>query len=81
MQAGMRAENADWPQFMGNPAHTGDASSTEVLQPLVLKARIELEDAILTSAAVVDDRIYVVDQMGTAYCLNVGTGAVVCELN
>jgi len=61
---------ADWPQFMRSAQRTGDASD-EVLQfPLGLTAQIEMDDAVLTSPAVVEGRAYVVDQMGTAYCIN-----------
>jgi len=61
---------ADWPQFMRNAAHTGDASEESPRFPLGLVAQVKLDDAVLTSAAVVQGRAYVVDQMGTAYCID-----------
>lgn len=74
---GVCSARADWPQFMRDAAHTGDAAD-EVLQlPLGLVAQIKLDDAILTSPAVVEGRAYVVDQMGTAYCLDPASGRIV----
>ena len=43
-----------WPQFMRDSAHTGDAASEALQLPLGLTAQIKLDDAVLTSAAVVD---------------------------
>src|ERR1019366_4106583 len=61
---------------MRDAAHTGAAD--EVLQsPLGLAAHIKLEDAVLTSAAVVKGRVYVVDQMGRAYCIDPKAGKVI----
>ncbi len=68
---------ADWPQFMGNAAHTGDAPTESLRLPLGLLAQVKLDDAVLTSAAVVKERAYVVDQMGTAYCVDSFTGKIV----
>lgn len=70
-------EAADWPQFMGNAAHTGDARGETLRLPLSPLAQIKLDDAVLTSAAVVQDRAYVVDQMGTAYCIDPQAGRIV----
>ncbi len=68
---------AEWPQFMRNPAHTGDAAE-EVLQlPLGLVAQVRLDDAVMTSPAVVKGRVYVIDQMGTAYCIDARAGRIV----
>ncbi len=60
---------ADWPQFMHDAAHSGDAGSEKLNVPLNLVAQVPLDDAILSSPAVVGGRVYVVDQMGTAYCI------------
>jgi outer membrane protein assembly factor BamB len=67
---------ADWPQFMRDPAHTGDAAAEDLRLPLGLAVQIKLDDAVLTSAAVVKGRAYVVDQMGTAYCIDPGAGRI-----
>ncbi len=61
---------ADWPQFMHDAAHTGDAAGEELKMPLGLVAQVKLGDMILTSPAVVGGRVYVVDQMGTCYCVD-----------
>ncbi|MBI3822779.1 MAG: PQQ-binding-like beta-propeller repeat protein, partial [Planctomycetes bacterium] len=68
---------ADWPQFMHNAAHTGDAADEALRLPLGLAAQVKLDDAVLTSAAVVQGRAYVVDQMGTAYCIDVRAGKII----
>jgi len=61
---------ADWPQFMRSAEHAGDAAN-EVLQlPLELAVCVQLDDAVTTSPVVVRGRIYVADQMGTAYCID-----------
>src|SRR5512141_3052591 len=71
------ARASDWPQFMRDSAHTGDAAD-EVLQlPLGLVAQVKLDDAVMTSPAVVGGLAYVVDQMGTAYCIDPKAGKVV----
>ena len=72
--AGTLCPAADWPQFMRDPAHTGDAADEELQIPLGLVAQVRLEDAVMTSPAVLGGRAYVVDQMGTAYCIDVAAG-------
>ncbi|MHC4539197.1 MAG: outer membrane protein assembly factor BamB family protein [Planctomycetota bacterium] len=64
------AKAGDWPQFMHDSQHTGDAGDERLEIPLSLVAQIKLDDAVLTSPAVVSGRAYIVDQMGTAYCLD-----------
>ena len=66
--------DADWPQFMRDSAHTGNGAGDEIKLPLGLAARVKLGDAILTSPAVVAGRVYVVDQMGTAYAMDPKAG-------
>ena len=61
---------ADWPQFMRDSQHTGDAAEESLRLPLGLAACVKLDDAVTTSPAVVGGRVYVVDQMGTAYCID-----------
>ncbi|MCX7591731.1 MAG: PQQ-binding-like beta-propeller repeat protein, partial [Kiritimatiellae bacterium] len=65
---------ADWPQFMRDAAHTGDAADEVVRLPLRLYLRVGLDDAILTTPAVIGSRAWVVDQMGTAYGIDVERG-------
>jgi outer membrane protein assembly factor BamB len=67
----------DWPQFMRTSQHTGDASDESLTLPLRLAAQIKLGDAIMTSPAVVGGLVYVVDQMGTAYCIEPASGRIV----
>ncbi len=71
------AAAGDWPQYMHDAAHTGDAAGEAVATPLGLLARIRLDDAVMTSPAVVGGRAYVVDQMGSAYCVDPAAGRVV----
>lgn len=67
---------ADWPQYMGNAARNGDAASEDLASSLGLVAQVRLDDAVTTSPAVVDGRAYVVDQMGTAYCIDPTAGKI-----
>ncbi|HOX08877.1 MAG TPA: PQQ-binding-like beta-propeller repeat protein, partial [Planctomycetota bacterium] len=71
------AAAADWPQYMRDPAHTGDAADEELPLSLGLVARVRLDDAVMTSPAVVGGLVYVVDQMGTAYCVEPKAGRIV----
>src|SRR4051794_36192664 len=61
---------ADWPQFMRVSEHTGDAPKETLRLPLGLTTCVKLDDAVTTSPAVVGGLVYVVDQMGTAYCID-----------
>jgi len=69
--------SSDWSQFMRDSAHTGDAVGETLRLPLGLVAQVRLDDAVMTSPAVVGGRAYVVDQMGTAYCIDAVAGKVV----
>jgi len=71
------AKGADWPQFMRDSAHTGDAADETLTLPLDLLAQVKLGDAVMTSPAIVDGWVYVVDQMGTAYCVDPKEGSIV----
>lgn len=68
---------ADWPQFMREPSHTGNAADEDLRHPLGLIAQVKLEDAVMTAPAVVAGRAYIVDQMGTAYCIDVKESRIV----
>jgi outer membrane protein assembly factor BamB len=62
----LRAE--DWPQFMFDAGHSGNAASRQ-LDPgaLGLLGAVPLTDAIYTSPVVADGKIYVVDGSGVAF--------------
>ena len=64
------ARSADWPQFMRSALHSGDAADEVLKLPLALSVCVPLDDAVTTSPAVVEGRVYVADQMGTAYCID-----------
>ena len=68
---------ADWPQFMNDANNSGRTTSKLEPQALGLQRQIPLGEIILTSPAIVDDRAYVVDQMGDAYCVDIETGELV----
>src|SRR5437762_14000630 len=61
---------ADWSQFMRNSQHSGDAAEEALRLPLGLATCVKLDDAVTTSPAVVAGKVYVVDQMGTCYCID-----------
>jgi outer membrane protein assembly factor BamB len=68
---------ADWRQFMKDGAHTGNAADEALALPLAMVAQIKLGDVVMTSPAVVGERVYVVDQMGAAYCVEPLTPSIV----
>ena len=53
MGCARNAVSADWPQFMRTPEHTGDARNETLRIPLRLSTFVRLDDAILSSPAVV----------------------------
>jgi outer membrane protein assembly factor BamB len=61
---------ADWPQFMRSADHAGDAEKEVLQRPLELAVAVQLDDAVMTSPAVVGGKVFVADQMGTAYCID-----------
>ena len=79
--AAHQASAADWPQFMRDASHTGDAADEALAIPLGLLAQVRLDDAAMTSPAVVDGLAYVVDQMGTAYCVDPRAGRIVWKVS
>lgn len=64
------ATTADWPQFQRASERSGDAPAETLQTPLGLATCVQLDDAVTTAPAVVAGRVYVVDQMGTAYCID-----------
>ncbi|MFB3891183.1 MAG: PQQ-binding-like beta-propeller repeat protein [Phycisphaerae bacterium] len=75
------AQAADWPQFMRVPEHTGDAADEVLKPPLKLATLVGLDDAVQASPAAVGGRVYVVDQMGTAYSIDPKAGAIIWKRN
>jgi outer membrane protein assembly factor BamB len=55
---------------MRSARHSGDAANEDLQLPLELAVCIQLDDSVTTSPAVVDGRVFVADQMGTAYCID-----------
>ena len=62
---------------MRDSQHTAHAQNEKLTLPLRIESAVALDDAILTSPAVVAGRAYVVDQMGTAYCIDTKSAAIV----
>ncbi|MCC6354064.1 MAG: PQQ-binding-like beta-propeller repeat protein [Verrucomicrobiae bacterium] len=63
----------DWPQFQFDARRSGNAPTRAVRPPLELIASAPLTDAIFTSPALADDRVYAVDGAGVASCLDART--------
>lgn len=64
----------DWPQFMFNAAHSGNAASVELdASRLSLQGSATMTDGIYTSPVVADGRVYVVDGSGCAACFDSAT--------
>jgi hypothetical protein len=68
-----RAQTSDWPQFRGNPALTGVASS-DVAQTLSLKWTYEAGETVESSAAIADGAVFVGAGNGTHLAIDVDTG-------
>ncbi len=63
----------DWPQLKLDGRRSGDASDRSLRTPLGLVAAVPLSDAVFTSPAVVDGRVFVVDGSGVAWCFRAET--------
>jgi outer membrane protein assembly factor BamB len=64
----------DWPQFMFNSAHSGNAADRDIdVSKLGLQGTVTMTDGIYTSPVIADGRVYVVDGSGCAACFEVVT--------
>ena len=63
-----RAE--DWLQLKFDARHSGNAPERSVPEQLGLVGAVPLSDGIYGSPVVADERIYVVDGSGTAWCID-----------
>ncbi len=68
-----RAIPQDWPQYKFDSEHSGNASLHKIAMPLGLVAAIPLTDAVFTSPAIVEGRIYVLDGAGVLFCIDANT--------
>ena len=62
---------------MRDAKHTGNAGDEQLQMPLRLVAQVQLDDAVLSSPAVLEGRVFVVDQMAAAYCVDPDSGLIV----
>ncbi len=67
----------DWPQIKFDSRRSGDVPDRSVAVPLGLIAAAPLSDAVFTSPAIAQGRVYVVDGSGVAWCLDAQTLGVV----
>jgi hypothetical protein len=74
---GTASRAADWPQYMRDACHMADARDERLKLPLHVAASVRLDDAVLTSPDIVAGRAYVVDQMGSAYCIDPQQASIV----
>src|SRR5436190_17740494 len=72
---------ADWPQFMRTSEHAGDAADESLKLPLGLATCVRLDDAVTSAPAVVAGKVYIVDQMGTAYCIDPKANRIVWKIS
>ncbi len=64
----------DWPQFMFNAAHSGNAAAVDLdVEKLGLQGAVAMTDGIYTSPVVAGGRVYVVDGSGCAACFDAAT--------
>jgi len=69
------AASADWPMFRGNGHLTGVASSPLTAQPKQ-RWRIQLDEAVTSSAAIVGDTAYLGCDDGHLYALSLADGSI-----
>lgn len=64
----------DWPQFMFNAAHSGNAAQIDLdVEKLGLQGAVAMSDGIYTSPVVASGKVYVVDGSGCAACFDAKT--------
>ena len=62
-----------WLQLKYDAGHSGNVVDREVQTPLGLVGAVPLSDGVYTSPVVADDRVYVVDGSGVAFCIDAET--------
>src|SRR5687767_7057348 len=69
-----RVSAEDWPQFMFNAQHSGNAAAYDISpEGFVVKATAAMKDGIYTSPVVADGKVYVVDGSGYVACFDAAT--------
>lgn len=64
----------DWPQFMFNAAHSGNAAQIDLdVENLGLQGAVAMTDGIYTSPVAAGGKVYVVDGSGCAACFDAKT--------
>jgi outer membrane protein assembly factor BamB len=70
----LAASAEDWPQFMFNAAHSGNAAEIDLdVEKLGLQGAVAMTDGIYTSPVVASGKVYVVDGSGCAACFEAKT--------
>jgi outer membrane protein assembly factor BamB len=70
----LTASAEDWPQFMFNAAHSGNAAPIDLdVENLGLQGAVAMTDGIYTSPVVASGKVYVVDGSGCAACFDAKT--------
>ncbi|WP_395752769.1 PQQ-binding-like beta-propeller repeat protein [Prosthecobacter sp.] len=70
----LNASAEDWPQFMFNSAHSGNATDRDIdADKLHLQGGLSMTDGIYTSPVVAGGKVYVVDGSGCAACFDAAT--------
>lgn len=70
----LNASAEDWPQFMFNAAHSGNAAQIDLdVEKLDLQGAVAMTDGIYTSPVVASGKVYVVDGSGCAACFDAKT--------
>lgn len=68
------ANAEDWPQFMFNSAHSGNAAQIDLdVENLGLQGAVAMSDGIYTSPVVADGKVFVVDGSGLCACFDAAT--------
>ncbi|MFH1761539.1 MAG: PQQ-binding-like beta-propeller repeat protein [bacterium] len=69
----VKVQAEDWLQFKYDSRHSGDVPDRSITTPLGLVGAVPLSDGIFTAPVVKDNKVYVVDGSGVAYCIDANT--------
>ena len=74
------ANAEDWLQFKYDARHSGNVPARNIRLPLKLVGAVPLTDGVYTSPVVADNRIYIVDGSGVAFCIDAKSLEVVWKV-
>ena len=71
------ASAADWPQFQGNPEHSGNVPEEVLKTPLGLLAAVPFTDGLYAAPVIGDGKVFVMDGAGSVFAIDADTHQIV----